>query len=179
MAAESSSPTDSLRDFLDEGRAADGATARSALFWRAHIEAESSTLLGLLVSCVETEEKVRVTLRNGTVRHGWVLSVGLDVVCLSTDRGGGNLVAVDFLESVRIQSKRLTTSDRTADPTTMQEQIRRIAEQRVGVRIVMASGSEEHGLIVACGSDICVVQNAQRELTYLSTTAIGEIWVTP
>ncbi len=177
MAAESLAHSDPLRDFLDDGRATEGATARSAVYWRGQIEAESSTLVGLLVSCVETEEKVRVTLRNGTVRHGQVLSVGLDVLRLATDRGCDSLVAVDYVESLRGQSKRLTASDRTAEPTTMRQQIGRIAEQRAIVRIVMRSGSEEHGVLVGCGSDICVLQNNHREHIYVSIPSIGEVVV--
>lgn len=179
MAAKSFSQSDPLRDFLDDGRASEGATARSALFWRGHIEAESSTLVGLLVFCVETGEKVRVTLRNGTVRHGQVLSVGLDVLRLATDNGCGNLVAVDHVESLRGRSKRLTASDRTAEPTTMREQLGKIAEQRASVRVVMRSGAEEHGVLVGCGSDMCILQNEQREHIYVSIPSIGEVAVLP
>lgn len=176
-AARPASADQPLQSLLDDERADASAEERSALFWRGRIEQESMTLRGALRAAAESGASARCVLSGGSVRHGTIGAIGLDVVELQ-DRGGQHvLLALGRIRSVRFPGTRLLASDAEPSTSTLHSCLVALAEERAEVRLVLDGGSDEQGTVVTCGVDVVVLRTAERELVYVPVSAVGEVVV--
>lgn len=166
-----------LRDLIDIERARDGAAIRSAQFWNSQAERESMTLRGRLGAAAECGEKVRLTLRSGSVHHGRIVAVGADVVAIARTHGSMTLIALPQVASMRSSERVLVTDAVEPSSETMHNRIVSLAGNRAEVRVLLVCGAEESGTVMACGDDMFVVRNHAREYSYVSLDALSEIVV--
>lgn len=166
-----------IRSLLDDQRAELSAEQRSALFWRERVDEESMTLRGALRAAAESGASARCVMSGGSVRHGVIGAVGLDVVELHARGGQRVLLALDRLRSVRFSGTRLLASDAEPSTSTLRSCLVALADGRADVRVVLDGGSDEHGTIVTCGVDVVVLRSFERDLVYLPVSAVGEVVV--
>lgn len=166
-----------LRELIDAERASAGAAARSAQYWNSQAESESMTLRGRLGAATESGETLRVTLRSGSVHHGPIVAVGADVVAMETPAGSVALIASGQVASVRSNGRTLVTDEPRLSSETLHDRVAALAAMRAEVRVLLTSGTEESGTLVACGVDVFVVRNRTHELCYVALDAVSEIVV--
>ncbi len=176
-AARAASDDQPLQSLLDDERADASAEQRSALFWRARVDQESMTLRGALRAAAESGASARCVMLSGSVRHGVIGAVGLDVVELHARGGQRVLLALNRLRSVRFPGTRLLASDVEASPSTLRSCLVALAEERADVRLVLDGGSDEQGTIVTCGIDVVVLRTSERDLVYVPVSGVGEVVV--
>lgn len=162
---------------LDDERADASAEQRSALFWRERVEHESMTLRGALRAAAESSAPARCVMSGGSVRHGVIVAIGIDVVELLAEGGQRVLLALDKLRSVRFPFTRLLASDAEPSTSTLRSCLAAMADERADVRLVLDGGSNEHGTLVTCGVDVVVLRTSERDLVYLPVSAVGEVVV--
>ncbi len=166
-----------LQSLLDDVRADASAEQRSALFWRERVDQESMTLRGALRAAAESGASARCVMSSGSVRHGVIGAVGLDVVELQTRGGQRVLLALDRLRSVRFPGSRMLASDTEASVSTLRSCLVALADERSDVRLVLDGGSDEQGTLVTCGVDVAVLRTFERDLVYVPVSAVGEVVV--
>ena len=176
-AARAASDDQPLQSLLDDDRADASAELRSALFWRERVDQESMTLRGALRAAAESGASARCVMSSGSVRHGVIGAVGLDVVELQARGGQRVLLALDRLRSVRFPGTRLLASDADASASTLRSCLVALAEERADVRLVLDGGPEEQGTLVTCGFDVVVLRTFERDLVYVPVSAVGEVVV--
>lgn len=176
-AARAASDDQPLQSLLDDERADASAEQRSALFWRERVDQESMTLRGALRAAAQSGASARCVLSSGSVRHGVIGAVGLDVVELQARGGQRVLLALDRLRSVRFPGTRLLASDAEASASTLRSCLVALAEERADVRLVLDGESDEQGTLVTCGVDVVVLQTFERDFAYVPLSAVGEVVV--
>ena len=164
-----------LQSLLDDERAKVSAEQRNALFWRERVEQESMTLRGALRAAAESGASTRCVMSGGSVRHGVIGAVGLDVVEVHARNGQRVLLALDKLRSVRFPGTRLLSCDAEPSTSTFRSCLVALADERADVRLVLDGGSNEQGTLVTCGVDVVVLRTFERDLVYVPVSAVGEV----
>ena len=176
-AARLASDDEPMQSMLDHERAEASAQQRSALSWRERVEWESMTLRGALRAAGESGATARCVMSSGSVRHGVIVAIGLDVVELRAPGGQRMLLALDKLRSVRFPGTRMLASDAEPSTSTLHTCLGALADERADVRFILDGGSDEQGTLVACGADVVVLRTSARDLVYVPVSAVGEVVV--
>ncbi len=166
-----------MRELFDDERAAAGVEQRTGLFWRDLVDREAMTLRGMLRSIAESGGLARCVLHDGTVRHGHVGSVGIDVVELFDRNGQHVLVSIERLRSVRVPGSRLAAADDEPSAATLHSCLVALADDRADVRLHLDGGHHEQGVVTTCGVDVVVLRTTGHDLAYVPLDAIGEVVV--
>ena len=176
-APRSTSADQPLQSLLDDERAKVSAEQRSALFWRERVEQESMTLRGALRAAAESGASARCVMAGGSVRHGVIDAVGLDVVEIHARDGRRVLLALHRLRSVRFPGSRLLAYDTEPSTSTVRSCLVALTDERAVVRLVLDGGSDEQGALVTCGIDVVVLRTFERDLVYVPISAVSEVVV--
>lgn len=170
----STSADASMTALLDTERSEAATEQRGALFWRDRLDQDTMTLRGVLRAAAECGALARCVLQDGSIRHGLIGSVGVDVVELHDRSGAHVLISLTRVRSLRLPGSRLLATDGEPSTQTLHSCLVALADDRADVRLNLDGGGHEQGVLNTCGVDVAVLRTADRQLVYVPLGAIVE-----
>ena len=175
-----------LERWAAEARAEDAALQRTRERWLRQQAEEGASLLGVLCDLAERGAAVVVRTRSGRQHRGAVVAVGEDFVAVgppSAQSGGGTLVALAAISSVRTPGGSATVGDRPVRTRLrLAEVLAGLAAERERALIVPLDGEDAvAGSVRSVGVDVVVVRldGPEPATAYVPVAAVGELVLDP
>lgn len=163
--------------FLNDSRIHEAARRRRHARDELELLAGETTMLDVIAACAEAQEEVSITLVDGRLRTGLIVSYGTDMVMQSTsDAHQIRLIPYQAISVIDCGTATgtATGTDLPGSAVTLHDVLTEWAQNRMPV-VAHAVGTAVAGTLSAAGADVICVLTPQRTHRYLAVYSLTEV----